>query len=67
MSDRTAELAAAREGISVEEVWAGLEAGTAAGRVARPEEVASAIAYLTSEGAAAINGEALRIALGEVW
>jgi 3-hydroxybutyrate dehydrogenase len=67
MSDRTAELEAARAGISVEEVWVRLEAGTAAGRVSRPEEVASAIAYLASEGAAAINGEALRIALGEVW
>jgi 3-hydroxybutyrate dehydrogenase len=67
MSDRTTELTAAREGVSVEDVWARLEAGTAAGRVAHPDEVASAIAFLASEGAAAINGEAVRIALGEVW
>ena len=67
MSDRTMALAAEREGISVAEVWAKIEADSVAGRVVDPGEVADAIAYLTSETAGAINGEAIRIALGELW
>jgi NAD(P)-dependent dehydrogenase (short-subunit alcohol dehydrogenase family) len=67
ISDRTMQLAAEREGISVEEVWAKIEADSIAGRVVRPDEVADAIAYLTSENAGAINGEAVRIAIGNLW
>jgi enoyl-[acyl-carrier-protein] reductase (NADH) len=35
--------------------------------VVEAEEVASVIAFLTSEAAAAVNGETIKIALGEVW
>ena len=48
MSDRTMALAAEREGISVAEVWAKIEADSVAGRVVEPGEVADAIAYLSS-------------------
>jgi NAD(P)-dependent dehydrogenase (short-subunit alcohol dehydrogenase family) len=67
MSDQTAEREAARRGLSAEEVWAERARSYAAGRVVQPGEVASVIAFLTSEAAAAINGETITIALGETW
>jgi NAD(P)-dependent dehydrogenase (short-subunit alcohol dehydrogenase family) len=67
MSDRTVELAARRDGITTDEVWARLERGAIAGRVVRPPEVADAIAFLASDAAAGINGEAVRVALGDTW
>jgi NAD(P)-dependent dehydrogenase (short-subunit alcohol dehydrogenase family) len=67
MSGRTAEREAGRRGVSVEEVWEERASSYAAGRVVEPGEVASVIAFLTSEAAAAVNGEAITIALGEVW
>ena len=36
------------------------------GRLVRPEEVASCVAWLVSSGAASINGQAIAIAGGEV-
>jgi 3-oxoacyl-[acyl-carrier protein] reductase len=44
-----------------------LEASQPAGRVARPAEVAAAVAFLCSEEASAVNGEALRVSLGSHW
>jgi NAD(P)-dependent dehydrogenase (short-subunit alcohol dehydrogenase family) len=67
MSDRTAEEEAARRGIPAEEVWAERARSYAAGRVVQPGEVASVIAFLTSEAAAAVNGETITIALGQTW
>jgi NAD(P)-dependent dehydrogenase (short-subunit alcohol dehydrogenase family) len=67
MSDRTAELEAARRGIPEEEVWAERARSYRAGRVVQPGEVASVIAFLTSEAASAVNGETITIALGETW
>jgi NAD(P)-dependent dehydrogenase (short-subunit alcohol dehydrogenase family) len=32
-----------------------------------PAEVAGAIAFLCSDGASGVNGEALRVALGGLW
>jgi NAD(P)-dependent dehydrogenase (short-subunit alcohol dehydrogenase family) len=32
-----------------------------------PDEIADVIAYLTSDGATAVNGEAITVALGGLW
>ena len=53
--------------ITPEEAWARIEAASPAGRVTYPDEVAATIAFLISDEAAAINGEAVRIALGSLW
>jgi NAD(P)-dependent dehydrogenase (short-subunit alcohol dehydrogenase family) len=67
MSDRTIELTSEREGISAEEAWRRIEATTPAGRVATPVDVAAMVAFLVSDDAAAITGEAVRVAYGSVW
>ncbi|HWD73498.1 MAG TPA: SDR family oxidoreductase [Solirubrobacteraceae bacterium] len=67
MSERTMQLTAEREGITPQEVWARLEATSPAGRVVYPAEVAATTAFLVSEEAGAINGEAVRVALGSLW
>jgi NAD(P)-dependent dehydrogenase (short-subunit alcohol dehydrogenase family) len=67
MSERTMQLTAERERITPEEAWARIEAASPAGRVVYPDEVAATIAFLVSEDAGAINGEAVRIALGSLW
>jgi NAD(P)-dependent dehydrogenase (short-subunit alcohol dehydrogenase family) len=54
-------------GRSPEEVWAAHAAEYAAGRVLEPAEVAAAIAFLCSDAAGGVNGEALRVALGGLW
>jgi NAD(P)-dependent dehydrogenase (short-subunit alcohol dehydrogenase family) len=67
MADRTMQVAAQREGITKEEAWARAEAASPAGRVTYADDVAAAIAFLVSDEAGAINGEAVRIALGSLW
>ena len=56
-----------RSGRTPEEIWAAHAAEYAAGRVLDPAEVAAAIAFLCSEAASGVNGEALRVALGGLW
>lgn len=65
------EVSAAREaetrGVTVEDVWRERASAYPPGRVVAAEEVAAAIAFLASEEASGINGEALTVALGGPW
>jgi 3-hydroxybutyrate dehydrogenase len=67
MADVAAERTAAERGISAEEVLREYAALYPAGRIVRPEEVAATVAFLASDGASGINGEAVRVALGSDW
>jgi NAD(P)-dependent dehydrogenase (short-subunit alcohol dehydrogenase family) len=51
---------------SAQDALAGFAATNPQGRLVRPEEVAAAVLWLASEGAAAVNGIALPVAGGEV-
>jgi NAD(P)-dependent dehydrogenase (short-subunit alcohol dehydrogenase family) len=57
---------AARTGRTEEQARAELIARNPQGRLVRPEEVADAVAWLCTPGAAAMNGQALAVAGGEV-
>jgi NAD(P)-dependent dehydrogenase (short-subunit alcohol dehydrogenase family) len=59
MTDRSIARIAERTGITVEESRAAIVATSALGRLLAPAEVAAAAAYLASDEAAAINGQAL--------
>jgi len=63
---RAAETIAAKTKLSEEEARASLYAGNPLGRLIKPEEVASAIAWLCSDGAAATNGAAIPMSGGEI-
>jgi len=67
MTDDTLAVMAERDGISVAQALARLEAEQVAGRLTRPDEVAEAIAFLAADGASAINGETVRVSIGNVW
>jgi 3-hydroxybutyrate dehydrogenase len=67
MAERSALREAQRRGITVEDVWRERSADYPAGRVVTAEEVAETIAFLVSEAASGINGEAVKIALGSPW
>lgn len=63
---RAAENISAKTKLSEDEAKASLYAGNPQGRLIKPEEVASAISWLCSDGAAATNGAALPMSGGEV-
>jgi len=67
MAERSAEAEARERGVSTDQVWADRAALYPPGRVATPEEVAEVIAFLASEEASGVSGEAIRVALGSVW
>ena len=67
MAERDAELEGERRGLTAEEVWAERASDNPAGRVAEPEEIAEVVAYLASEAASAVNGEAITVSLGSPW
>jgi NAD(P)-dependent dehydrogenase (short-subunit alcohol dehydrogenase family) len=63
---RAAENIASKTKLNEEEARAMLYAGNPQGRLIQPEEVASAIMWLCSDGAAATNGAAIPMSGGEV-
>ncbi len=67
MAERSAATEADRRGISVEEVWRERAAIYPRKRVLEPREVAEVIAFLCSEAAGGVNGEAITVALGGIW
>jgi len=67
MAERSARAEAEERSITTEQVWAERAAIYPPGRVATPEEVAEAIAFLASEESSGVSGEAITVALGSLW
>jgi NAD(P)-dependent dehydrogenase (short-subunit alcohol dehydrogenase family) len=65
MAERSAQTQ--RRGITVEQVWLERAAIYPQKRVLEPLEVAQVIAFLCSEAAGGVNGEAITVALGGIW
>jgi NAD(P)-dependent dehydrogenase (short-subunit alcohol dehydrogenase family) len=66
MAERSALQESKDRGISVGQVWQERAASYPPGRVATTQEVAETIAFLASEEASGVNGEAIKVALGSV-
>ena len=67
MADAYVQSEAEERGTTLEAVWAEHDAEYPRGSVLQPEEVARVITWLTTDDAAAVNGEALTVALGGLW
>jgi len=67
MAERSAKADAERRAVSVEQVWRERAAIYPQNRVLEPREVAQVIAFLCSDAAGGINGEAITVALGGMW
>ncbi len=67
MAERSARAEAEERGITTEQVWTERATIYPPGRVATPEEVAEAIAFLASEESSGVSGEAITVALGSLW
>jgi len=67
MAERSAQAEAEERGLTVDEIWAERGKLYPPGRVVTPREVAEVIAFLASEEASGVNGEAITVALGSIW
>jgi NAD(P)-dependent dehydrogenase (short-subunit alcohol dehydrogenase family) len=67
MADDLVRQSAEASGISFEQAWEEAVAAYPAQRPVDPEEIAETIAFLASDAASGINGEAVTVALGGVW
>jgi NAD(P)-dependent dehydrogenase (short-subunit alcohol dehydrogenase family) len=67
MAERSARAEAEQRGLTVDEIWAERGRLYPPGRVVTPLEVAEVIAFLASEEASGVNGEAITVALGSIW
>jgi len=67
MAERSAKAQAEQRGITVDEVWRERAAIYPQNRVLEPREVAEVIAFLCSDAAGGVNGEAITVALGGIW
>lgn len=67
MADADVAVEAERTGRTPEEVWESHGREYAAGRVLRPEEIAAVVAFMASDAASGVNGEAITVALGGLW
>ena len=67
IADADVEREAAARGVTTAQVWDEHDASYPRGRSLEAIEVARVIAWLASDDAAGVNGEALTVALGSVW
>lgn len=67
MADVYVQGEADERGITLDEMWRAHDAEYPRGRVVEPEEVARTIAWLASDEASGVNGEAVTVALGGPW
>lgn len=67
MAENSAQAEAQERGISEDEIWAERAALYPAGRVVTPKEVAEVIAFLASEEASGVSGQAVTVALGGIY
>jgi NAD(P)-dependent dehydrogenase (short-subunit alcohol dehydrogenase family) len=67
MAERSAKTEAERRGVSVAQVWEERAAIYPQKRVLEPIEVAQVIAFLCTDAAGGVNGEAITVALGGIW
>jgi NAD(P)-dependent dehydrogenase (short-subunit alcohol dehydrogenase family) len=67
MAERSARTEAERRGVTTEQVWRERAAIYPQNRVLEPREVAQVIAFLCTDAAGGVNGEAITVALGGIW
>ena len=67
MAERSATTEAERRCVTVGQVWRERAAIYPQNRVLEPREVAQVIAFLCSDAAGGVNGEAITVALGGIW
>ena len=64
MADRSAQVEATERGLSVDEIWNERASLYPPGRVPTVDEVANVIAFLASDEASGVSGQAITVALG---